>query len=76
MIALLLAAVPGDIERLTHEVAQSGRVLEMATPPSERVSPKQLIAPGRAPLLSFRYYEGLQHHRFSDSELTLDDAGH
>jgi hypothetical protein len=27
-------------------------------------------------LLSFRYYEGKQHHRFGNSELMLDDAGH
>ena len=76
MIAMMLAAVPGNIERLTHEVAQSGRVVEPATSPSQRVAPPLEIAPGRPPLLSFRYYEGQQHHRFSDSELTLDDAGH
>ena len=76
VIALLLAAASPAVDRLTKEVAESGRVLVLATPPSQRVAPAPEIAPGRPPLLSFRYYEGQQHHRFSDTELTLDDAGH
>lgn len=76
LVALLLAASTSDVDRLTKDVAQSGRVLVLATPPSRRVAPPRDIAPGRPPLLAFRYYEGQQHHRFSDSELTLDDAGH
>ena len=65
-----------DLHRLTQEVAASGQVLELAVRPSERVSPPPEIAPGPPPLLSFRYYEAQQHHRFSNTELMLDDAGH
>jgi hypothetical protein len=75
-IAMLLAASSANLDRLTKEVAESGRVLTLAAPPSQRAAPRPELAPGRPPLLSFRYYEGQQHHRFSDSELTLDDAGH
>jgi hypothetical protein len=48
----------------------------LAATPSERVAPPAEIAPGQPPLLSFRYYEGQQRHRFSNTELMLDDAGH
>ncbi|HZU27512.1 MAG TPA: hypothetical protein VFA04_18430 [Bryobacteraceae bacterium] len=75
-LMMMAAAASGNLDRLTHEVAESGRVVELATPPSRRVNPPPRIAPGRPPLLSFRYYEGEQHHRFADKELTLDDAGH
>lgn len=57
-------------------IVASGRCLTVAETPSERVSPKPAIAPGLPPLLSFRYYEGSEHHRFSQSDLVLDDAGH
>ncbi len=76
LICFLLASSQADLERLTKEVAASGQVAELATPPSDRVAPPPKIAPGPPPLLSFRYYEGQQHHRFADSELMLDDAGH
>ena len=76
LLCVLFAASSGEIERLTKEVAASGQVVEIAIPPSERVAPPRQIAPGAPPLLSFRYYEGQQHHRFNDTELMLDDAGH
>ncbi|HEX6544938.1 MAG TPA: hypothetical protein VF023_01440 [Bryobacteraceae bacterium] len=57
-------------------IVASGRCLTVAETPSERVNPKPSIAPGLPPLLSFRYYEGRNHHRFSQSDLVLDDAGH
>ena len=75
-ICLMLAASGSNLDRMTKEVAASGQVVELATPPSERVAPPAQIAPGPPPLLSFRYYEGQRRHRFSNSELMLDDAGH
>jgi hypothetical protein len=71
-----MAAATGELDRLTSEVAASGQVLELATAPSERVAPRPEIAPGPPPLLSFRYYDAQQRHRFSNTELMLDDAGH
>jgi hypothetical protein len=76
LICFMLASTGGDLDRLTKEIAVSGQVVELATPPSERVEPRPQIAPGPPPLLSFRYYEGQQRHRFSNAELMLDDAGH
>lgn len=76
LICLMLAASGGTLDRLTKEIAASGQVVELVTTPSERVAPPAQIAPGQPPLLSFRYYEGQQRHRFSNQELMLDDAGH
>ena len=76
LMCALAAASGGEIERLTKEVAASGQVVEIAISPDERVAPLRQIAPGAPPLLSFRYYEGQRHHRFNDTELMLDDAGH
>jgi hypothetical protein len=76
LICFLIAASSGETERLTTEVAASGQVLELTTPPSERIAPRLEIAPGPPPLLSFRYYDAQQRHRFSNTELMLDDAGH
>jgi hypothetical protein len=76
LVCVLVAASSGEIERLTREVAASGQVVEIAIRPSELVAPPPQIAPGAPPLLSFRYYEGQQRHRFNDTELMLDDAGH
>ena len=75
-VLLTLAATSTTLDRLTMEIAASGRVVELAVAPSARVSPPAEIAPGQPPLLSFRYYEGQQRHRFSNTELMLDDAGH
>lgn len=76
LLCFMFAAAGGGVVRLTSEVAASGQVVELATPLSERVSPRPQIAPGAPPLLSFRYYEGRAHHRFTGMELMLDDAGH
>ena len=75
-ICLFLAASSGTLDQLTKEIAASGQVVDLAVKPDERVSPPVQIAPGQPPLLSFRYYEGQQRHRFSNTELMLDDAGH
>lgn len=76
VLILLMMAANTDVSRLTREVAASGQVLEIGNTPSERIAPPKQIAPGPPPLLSFRYYEAQQRHRFSNSELMLDDAGH
>jgi len=76
LLCLLLSSSGGDIERLTREIAASGQVVDVTVSPSELVVPAREIAPGAPPLLSFRYYEGQQHHRFNNTELMLDDAGH
>lgn len=57
-------------------LVESGRVLEIAITPSERLSPRPMVAPGAPPLLSFRYFEGKQRHRFGELDLVIDDAGH
>jgi hypothetical protein len=72
ILFLLLATSPGLID----QIARSGRVLEIATPPSERVAPAPQVAPGAAPLLAFRMLEGRERHRFGNLDLVLDDAGH
>ena len=76
LILLMMAANTDDVSRLTKEVAASGQVLEIGQTPSERVAPPRQIAPGPPPLLAFRYYDAQQRHRFSNTELMLDDAGH
>jgi hypothetical protein len=50
--------------------------MEFAVTPSERVSPPPRIAPGAPPLLSFRFFEGKDRHRFGALDLVIDDAGH
>jgi hypothetical protein len=76
LVCFMLVASGGNLDRLTKEIAASGQAVELAATPSQRVAPRPEIAPGPPPLLSFRYYEGQQHHRFSNAELMLDDAGH
>jgi hypothetical protein len=65
-----------ELQKMIRQIAESGRVAEAVETPSQRVTPKPRVAPGAPPLLSFRYYEGKQHHRFGDLDLVLDDAGH
>jgi hypothetical protein len=59
-----------------QQVADSGRCVNLGETPDSRVQQKPMIAPGAPPLLSFRYYEGKANHRFGDTDLMLDDAGH
>jgi hypothetical protein len=73
---MLLLAASGELERLTRDVAASGRVVELAAAPSLRLSAPERIAPGPPPLLSFRFLEGSQRRRFGNLDLVLDDAGH
>jgi hypothetical protein len=80
LLLLLLSMAPPpegpSVEALIQEVAASGRVLAIAQPPSERVSPAEKIAPGAPPLLRFRYLEGRQRQRFGELDLVMDDAAH
>jgi hypothetical protein len=59
-----------------ESILESGRCVQAGESPSEKVADRRLIAPGLPPLLSFRYYEGKQHHGFGNTDLVLDDAGH
>ncbi len=59
-----------------QKIADSGQVVELATPPAERLRPPDRIAPGAPPLLSFRTFEGNERHRFANLDLVMDDAGH
>lgn len=75
-LLLLFAAPPDDTVGLVRLIALSGRVVEQGLSESDRVSPPSAIAPGPPPILQFRYLEGGFRHRFGDSALVLDDAGH
>jgi len=77
MIAVgLLFLFANQNDLLIKQVAGSGRVLELAMTPSERLSSLPQIAPGAPPLLSFRFFEGKDRHRFGELDLVIDDAGH
>ncbi len=79
LFLLMLSAQNGpdpELQQIIRQIAESGRVTEAGEAPDQRVATKAQVAPGAPPLLSFRYYEGKQHHRFGDVDLVLDDAGH
>jgi hypothetical protein len=61
---------------LIASIASSGRVVGLSQPPSERLSPPKLIAPGAPPVLSFRYFDATDRGRFGNLGLMTDDAGH
>ena len=73
---LLFLALDARTTDLIRQVADSGQIVEIATPPTERLMPSARIAPGAPPLVSFRAFEGKLRHRFGDLDLVLDDAGH
>jgi len=74
-LLFLALLAPGEVQRLTRLVAESGQVLEIATKTSDRLLTPRL-APGSPPLVSFRLLEGRMRHRFTNLDLVLDDAGH
>ena len=88
LILFVLFAAPESLKRtgrmvpvvrdltLVQQIADSGRCADLAESPDQRVVTRPMVAPGPPPLISFRYYEGKQHHRFGNAELMLDDAGH
>ena len=61
---------------LIEAITSSGRVVNMSEPPSERLSPPVLIAPGAPPVLSFRYFDATDRGRLGNLGLMTDDAGH
>ncbi len=63
-------------EPIIQQISASGRCADVAESADARVAPRPAVTPGPPPLLSFRYYEGKLHHRYGNSELMLDDAGH
>jgi hypothetical protein len=60
---------------LVHAIL-SARVVHLSEPPSERLSPPRLFAPGAPPVLSFRYFDAADRGRFGNLGLMTDDAGH
>ena len=64
------------LEQLVAQIVVSARVLQVAENASDRISKPPAIAPGAPPLLSFRYFDGKQRHRFGNLDLVMDDAGH
>ena len=82
LLMLILWAQSGEaareerIRNLISETAQSGRVLQFATERVRLSDPRTQIAPGKPPMLSFRYFVGADRHRFGKLDLMLDDAGH
>jgi hypothetical protein len=51
-------------------------LIAISEPPSERLTPPALIAPGAPPILSFRYFDASDRGRFGNLGLMTDDAGH
>jgi hypothetical protein len=76
LLFLVFLQANDNAAKLTREVAESGRVLEIGVAPSERATPPPQIAPGQPPLVAFRYFEGHVRHRFGNLDLVADDAGH
>jgi hypothetical protein len=64
------------IQKQIEAIARSGRVVEAGETRSRLADPQNQIAPGAPPLLSFRYFQGADRHRFGNLDLILDDAGH
>lgn len=75
-LTVLQAPAPKTADQLIREIASTGRVVELAEAPSQRIAPPERIAPGAPPLLSFRFFEGRDRHRFGKLDLVMDDAGH
>lgn len=61
---------------LLEAIVSSGRIVGIGEPPSDRLSPPVLIAPGAPPVLSFRYFNAADRGRFGNLGLLTDDAGH
>ena len=67
---------PTAQKKADDHTESAARCVAVAASPDERVAPPPKIAPGPPPVLSFRYYEGQLHHRYGNTDLMLDDAGH
>lgn len=58
------------------QIDESGRCATLGKTAEQRVAGPPKIAPGQAPIVSFKYYEDAKHHRFGNINVMLDDAGH
>lgn len=75
LIALLFLA-GATVDETIDLVVQSGRVMELAESPSERLDPPVRVSPGAPPVLSFRYFDAADRGRFGNLGIVTDDAGH
>ena len=81
-LVFLLLAQDGSVLREARirqqvdAIARSGRVLEIGETEARLADSRRLIAPGAPPLLTFRYFQGADRHRFGKLDVMLDDAGH
>ena len=64
------------IAKLIESISESGRVLQSGETRRRLEDPKKQVPPGQPPILSFRYFAGVERHRFGKLDLMLDDAGH
>jgi hypothetical protein len=74
--AMLFTPSEERIRQVIDDIVQSGRVLEIGENEQRLRDPRTDIAPGAPPLLAFRYFQGVDRHRFGKLDLMLDDAGH
>jgi len=65
-----------DVPRLIKKLGESGRILGITQTASDRLTPTPLIAPGPAPILSFRSFDRQARFRLGRLDLVVDDAGH
>ena len=75
-LALLLLMAGSSVDDSVAQVTESGRVVDLADPPSERLNPGLTVEPGAPPVLSFRYFDAADRGRFGNLGLMTDDAGH
>jgi hypothetical protein len=83
LVPVLFLFAPQDIatrealiQKQIDAIARSGRVVETGETRPRLADPRNQVAPGAPPLLSFRYFQGADRHRFGNLDLMLDDAGH
>lgn len=65
-----------NFRTLIDQIVQSGRVLEIASPPADRLREHPQIPPGQAPVLGFRVLEQQERFQLGRLDLVVDDAGH
>ena len=70
------AAHEAQIRQQIDAIVRSGRVLQIGEAKERLADPTKSVAPGAPPLLSFRYFQGADRHRFGNLNVMLDDAGH
>jgi hypothetical protein len=64
------------IQQVIQQMEVSGQVLANEGTPSTRLTRQAEIAPGPAPLLSFRSFDRDARYRLGKLDLVVDDAGH